>query len=286
MSRVLIAGCGDVGMLLGRRLVQAGYDVFGIRRRTELLATEIEPVQVDLYDEKSMRRLPGAVEYVVYAASADEASETAYENAYVRGPRNLINALNDTNTNLKRVIYVSSTRVYSQTNGQWVNECSQTKPVEFRANALMTGERYIRSCGVRAISLRLAGIYGAGRRALIRRVQAGTSCIEKPPRYTNRIHREDCAGVLQHLLELNSPDSTYIGVDHAPAPQCEVMDWIAEQIGVPYPSRIGMTSKDYAPNKRCSNRRLTESGYRFRYPTYREGYASILENSSEKGPLI
>ena len=276
MSRVLIAGCGDVGTHLGQQLVRAGHHVLGLRRQTELLPDEIEPVRVDLCDPQSVRRLPRSVDYIVYALSPDHPSENAYINAYQRGPRILIEGLRDVGATIKRVVYVSSTRVYSQTNGDWVDEDSKTEAVEFRANALIAGERFFASCGLNAVVLRLAGIYGPGRSNLIRRVEAGTTCRESPPRFTNRIHRDDCVGVLQHLLELRSPGSIYVGVDHCPAPQCEVMDWIAERIGVTRPPREALKSTDRVSNKRCSNRRLIASGYRFRYPTYREGYASVL----------
>ena len=125
-----------------------------------------------------------------------------------------------------------------------------------------------------AVVVRFGGIYGPGRNRLIKLVRSGTRCQDEPPNYTNRIHRDDCAGVLMYLLYLDSPESIYLAVDSYPAPQCEIMQWLSQQLGVSAPS------KDRIPgvgaSKRCSNRLLLKSGYELLYPSYREGYAAVL----------
>ena len=133
-----------------------------------------------------------------------------------------------------------------------------------------------------AVSVRFGGIYGEGRTWLVERVRAGARCVAEPPLYTNRIHREDCAGVLAHLLALERPAPCYLAVDGAPAPQCEVMDWIAGRLGLPAPEREAAGAP--RASKRCRNDRLLASGYRLRFPSYREGYGRMLGSGPDPAP--
>jgi nucleoside-diphosphate-sugar epimerase len=100
-------------------------------------------------------------------------------------------------------------------------------------------------------------------------------------RYTNRIHQDDCAGVLRHLMRLESPEAVYVAVDHEPAEIGDVYRFLAECLGVAAPSTADVpgdgSSRRARTNKRCRNTRLVASGYRFRYPTFREGYAELLD---------
>ncbi len=128
--------------------------------------------------------------------------------------------------------------------------------------------------------MRFGGIYGPGRDRLIREVKAGASCVADPPVYTNRIHRDDCAGVLRHLMSLRSPHVVYCGVDSEPAARCVVLDWLADRLGAPPPARLP-PDPSAARGKRVSNARLLESGYDFLYPSFREGYAQVLDALSK-----
>jgi nucleoside-diphosphate-sugar epimerase len=275
MSRVLIAGCGDVGSALGRLLVGAGHRAYGLRRNTDALPAELEPVAADLGEPASLAAaLPREVDVLVYTAAASGFDDAAYRQAYVVGLRNVLGALD--RSRLSRVLFVSSTGVYGQDDGDWVDEDSPTGPPGFSGRRLLEGEAQACSAGVPAVSVRFGGIYGPGRTRLMDRVRSGEGCAAQPVLWTNRIHRDDCAGVLHHLVELERPQATYIGVDCEPAPQCVVMDWLADHMGVPHPPRTAPGMRRRGGNKRCSNQRLMDSGYRFVYPTFREGYAQVL----------
>ena len=134
--------------------------------------------------------------------------------------------------------------------------------------------------------VRFAGIYGPGRGWMIERARAGASCTGDPPKFTNRIHRDDCAGALAHLVELDDRcDDVYIGVDDAPAEECEVLEWLAARLGAPAPRRVrGGEAAAQGSGKRCRNARLRASGYRFRHPTFREGYAAVLAGEGVRYP--
>jgi nucleoside-diphosphate-sugar epimerase len=131
--------------------------------------------------------------------------------------------------------------------------------------------------------LRLGGIYGPGRDRTVRRVRSGEA--ECPPRgvYGNRIHRDDAARALRHLLTLPDPESVYLGVDRDPAELREVYGWIAGRVGAADPCADAPPRDDGDPagrrgtNKRCSSERLAASGFEWRYPTYREGYAGLIQ---------
>jgi hypothetical protein len=82
-------------------------------------------------------------------------------------------------------------------------------------------------------------------------------------------------------MNLLNPADLYLGVDDHPAPQCEVLRWLAQRLGVPGPQVVTvatLTEASLRGNKRCSNKRLRESGYRFLYPSYKEGYGAMLNN--------
>ena len=278
MSRVLIAGCGDVGGELARRLLADGHEVYGLRRRTHLLPAGVRPVAADLQDPDSLRAVPDGLDAVCYAAAADEHSPGAYRGAYVDGPRNLLRAA-ARGSMLGRVLYTSSTRVYPQHAGEWVDEDSPTGGDEY-ARLLLEGEGAVRDCAAAAVVVRLAGIYGPGRRRLVERVRAGEPCSAA---YTNRIHRDDCAGLLRHLLRLERPRPLYLGADHEPATQCKVMRWIAGRLGLPAPSPAG--AGEAAGGKRCRNARLVAGGYTFEYRDFRDGYGVLLAgNAAPRGP--
>lgn len=279
MSRILIAGCGDLGTVLGLRLAGAGHAVWGLRRQPQCLPGPLQRIAADLAEPATLGDLPRDLDAVYYTAAASDFSEAAYREAYVTGVENLLAAL-AAQGGPGRMIFVSSTGVYAQAAGERVDEDSPSEPRYFSGRALLAGERRVLAAPCTAVVLRLAGIYGPGRERLIRQVRAGEPCAAEPPVYTNRIHRDDCAGVLAHLLDLDHPGSIYLGVDHVPAPQCEVMDWIAGRLGLPPPPRLPAGGgSPRRGSKRCSNRRLLASGYRFRYPSYREGYAALLQQA-------
>ena len=276
MGGVLIGGCGDVGTALGVRLARAGLAVWGLRRDPAGLPAPLIPVRADLTRPETLVHLPPEPDLVCYAAAADGFSEPAYRAAYVTGVGNLIAAL--AGRPVRRFVFVSSTAVYAQADGEWVDEASPTEPAGFSGACLLEGERLVLHGPFPGVVLRLGGIYGPGRTRLIEAARRGEPCAHEPPRYTNRIYRDDCAGALAHVLEMEAPEAVYLGVDHAPAPECEVMDWLADALGVPRPPRgdgRGRGSPQRG-NKRCRNGRLVASGYRFRYPTYREGYTALL----------
>jgi nucleoside-diphosphate-sugar epimerase len=132
---------------------------------------------------------------------------------------------------------------------------------------------------VSAVVLRLGGIYGSARDGAIERALQAQPA--GPPRYTNRIHRDDCAGALLHLLTLPNPDPLYLGVDNDPADRRTIAAWLYARLdGTPANRPTPPKTRRARSNKRCSNERLLASGYAFRYPTFREGFAALLDGGT------
>ncbi len=280
MERILIAGCGDVGSRFGSLMARRGQRVWGLKRRPDTLPDDIEPVAADLNDPATLKDLPPELTLVAYTASADDRSEETYRRAYVDGVRNLLDALESKGQTPRRILFTSSTSVYCQQDGSWVDETSPTEPGSFTGRRVLEGEKLLADGPFPAVSLRLGGIYGPGRTRLLDRVRRGEArCPEGPPLYTNRIHSDDAAAALAHLSLLENVSSLYLGVDRKPAALCEVLRFLARRLDAPPPRTEPVDpAASGSGSKRCSSRRLFDSGFRFRYPTYRDGYAELLQS--------
>lgn len=286
-ERVLIAGCGFVGCELARQLCAAGHEVWGLSRSAPSLPAGANWLSGDLTKPDSLAALP-PVDHVVFSASAGESSDERYRDVYVRGLQNVLHAVRRHSP--ARLCFVSSTAVYHQTDGSWVDEDSPTQPSHFAGVRTLEAERVARDSGIRAVVLRCAGIYGPGRTRLIDSVRGGTARWSPgAPHFTNRIHRDDVAGAVAHLLFLPDPNPVYIGVDLEPAPERDVYRFLAQQLGVAEPPCEPKPASGRAGgNKRCDGARLRASGYSFRFPTFREGYGAMLNamerDSDASGP--
>lgn len=267
--RVLIAGCGYVGGVLAGDLAARGDKVFGLRRNPSRLPSAVTPIAADLSVPDTLRSVPRDLDAVVYAVSADARDDAAYRRAYVEGVERLCDVVVPA-----RFVFVSSTSVYGQAGGEWVDEDSPTEPRAFSGRRVLEGERLARS-SPGGVAIRFGGIYGPGRTRLRDSVAEGRARW-RPQHFTNRIHRDDCAGALRHLLDLERPESLYVGVDREPSEERVVLAWLADRAGVEAPSPVepGAETRGVG-SKRCSSRRLVESGYVFRYPTFRDGYAAL-----------
>lgn len=270
---VLIAGCGDVGCQLGLNLLDQGLEVYGLRRNIDPLPSGIQGIAANLSDPETLHDLPAST-IVVYAVAASSHDEAGYRQAYCEGLQNLLASLPEPP---KHLFFTSSTSVYHQNDNSWVDERSPTEPTRFSGQIMLEAEHIALHSKIPATIVRFSGIYGPGRNHLLNQARSGRSAPSEPVLFSNRIHRDDCADMLAYLVSrsLNGHPLApiYLATDDDPAPLHEVSEWLAEKLGVEITDH---SAGRRTGSKRCSNRLLRATGYNFRYPSYRDGYLSVL----------
>ena len=276
--RVLIAGCGDVGNVLAAALQQDGHHVFGLKRNTSTLPEGVQPVGADLLDPATLKDLPADIDWLVFMPTPASRDRAGYEAIFIQGWKNLWAALKRTPA---RTLLVSSTAVFGEDNGGIVTEKTIPGPTGFNGKVLLEMEQFASRCTENLVVVRISGIYGPGRERLIRLAASdGLEVQQFPPQFTNRIHRDDAAAALKHLLEIDEPDALYLATDDQPAPRYEVVEWLAKVQGCASPK--GITDENASRGKRVSNRRLRDSGFSLSYPDYKTGYSAVLKLHSPK----
>lgn len=277
-ERVLMAGCGRLGQAVGLRLKEQGARVFGLRRNPADLPAGIVPLKADLMCAHELTdRLPQDISLIYYIVTPQHFDDQSYRLAFVTGLANLRTALNQQGQTPRRLVFVSSTGVYGHQADEWIDEASPTEPQRFSGERLLEAERLALESPWPSAIARLGGIYGPGRDMFIAKVRAGEPC--RPAGFTNRIHAADAAAMLAHLGRSTTPAGIYLGVDDEPCTQCQVMDYIAEQLGLPRPPRDAANAANTrgVGSKRGDNSKLKQSGYSFLYPTFRDGYAALIQ---------
>ena len=281
---VLIVGCGYVGLELGRQLTPA-HRVTGVRRSAEGLQevsdAGLEAVHADATNQTDLLTFP-SVDVVVYAASAGAGSSA--RETYVEGQKAVIDHYGDRRDRPDRFVYTSSTGVYGDHDGAWVDEETPLEPATDRERTLVEAERIAREHGNSAIDrtvVRFGGLYGPGRSPVDRYLDGPIS-----PGYTNFVHRDDAAGAVAHLLTDDVGRNTVVNVvDDEPQSRPDLADQFATLEGVEPPEVVPLESRDLSPgrrdrlaaNKRVSNERLHALGYDLRYPTVADGVRDGLD---------
>jgi nucleoside-diphosphate-sugar epimerase len=295
--RVLIVGCGYVGVPLGGALVKLGHEVFGVRRSNgadaEITAAGIKPIVADITQPGDLARLPGPFDWVVNLVSSSKGGADEYRAVYLDGMRNLLNCLAATPP--KKFVYTSSTSVYGQTDGSPVKENSYTTPVTETGKLLVEAEKLLLTEAaakkIPAVILRAAGIYGPGRGHLFLQYLRNEARIEgKGERLLNMIHRDDLVGCIIAALKSGRAGEVYNAVDDEPVSQLNFFRWLSEAIGKYLPpvaseAEMGQRKRGVT-SKKVQNRRLKmELGYLFKFPTFRQGYTEEMIRLERAGQL-
>lgn len=275
-ERILLAGCGDLGLRAAQRLLAQGKEVFALRRSPPADdADGIRWLRGDLTRPDTLRALPADISRVVYSPTPGARDEAAYRAVFVEGLQHLMAALVD--APLRRVLFVSSSAVYGEHGDAWVDEATPTDPPGFNGRVLLEAERWLAAQPVPSVTLRLAGIYGPGRLQLVERIRAGQARVRRdPPHWSNRIHADDAAAAMTHLLSLHAPEPVYVGVDDTPLPMHVLYEHLAGLVGAPRPEEGAAPAG--VGSKRLRNARLRGSGFVFRWGDAREGYAALLRD--------
>lgn len=277
-ERVLLAGCGDLGERVARRLLARGDAVFALRRHPPAQSVDgITWLAGDMTSPDRLPPLPSGITQLVHLPTPGGRDEAAYRAVFVDGLRHVMAALDA--ASLKRVLFVSSTAVYGESGGGWVDEDTPPDPPGFNGAVLWEAERWLAVQPVCGIALRLAGLYGPGRLQLIERLRAGQARVPRAQvHWSNRIHVDDAAAAIAHLLALPDPRLCYVGADDTPLPIDVLYDHLAALVGAPPPADgpgpAGIGSK------RLRNARLHASGWAPQWPDARRGYVALLGHAT------
>ncbi|MDL0129424.1 SDR family oxidoreductase [Halobacterium salinarum] len=293
--RVAILGCGYVGCALARRLLAAGHDVVGVCRSPDSLdavrETGATAVRADVTDAASLAAVPDA-DAVVFAASSGGRGADAAREVYVDGLRTVVEQFGGRDDPPEQLVYTSSTGVYGDHDGDWVDEETSLDPTTEKTAALVDAERVALTDapehGLDPTVVRFAGLYGPDRYRLTRYLDGPVT-----EGYLNMIHRDDAAGVVAFALTDADAD-VLLAVDDDPVSKWAFADWLADEAGVPQPAKQTVAERIAAgdlstpaerrlrTSKRCSNDRLTELGYSFAHPTFRSRYQAAIR-AHERG---
>jgi nucleoside-diphosphate-sugar epimerase len=288
MTRVAILGCGYIGLELGRQLTARGHEVVGVRRSPEgcesIEDAGFRSVRADLTDPDDLARVPDA-DVLVFAASSGGRDAAAAREVYVRGLETVLGEFSQRADPPERLLYTSSTGVYGDHDGGWVDEETEVEPTTEKTRVLREAEEVALDSSIAGTVVRFAGLYGPDRYRLERYLEGPVT-----EGYLNMIHREDAAGTVRYLIEEGlARGEVVLAVDDEPASKWDFADWLAEQCGVSEPGKETKEERLSDPDlseparrrletsKRCSNERLQELGYEFSYPTYREGYHEAVK---------
>jgi nucleoside-diphosphate-sugar epimerase len=279
--QVLILGCGDIGTRVGLSLLERDWRVAAARRNPDRLPDQFDRHKVNLTEQASWDQLDTvAPDYVVVTPTPQSYDPAGYQAGFAVVAKTL--ASQKWIAQCRRVIWVSSTRVYRESEGGWVDEHSPLNLDEAQAGSMIAGEAAIRRAATATI-IRPAGVYGDPEGMLMRRVQAGEGGATDAL-YGNRIHREDLSRLIAHCLERDhagqSVPPTMVGADHDQAPTHEIEDWLADQIGV----TLNRPSDPSPPraHRRCRNSLLERIGFTLSYPTWCEGYRAALDALAQR----
>ncbi|AHG03112.1 sugar epimerase/dehydratase [Halobacterium sp. DL1] len=288
---VAVLGCGYVGLELCRQLTVGGHDTVGVRRSPDgidaILEAGFEAVRADVTDADSLATIPD-VDAVVFAASSGGRGADAAREVYVDGLRTAVEQFGSRENPPDQFVYTSSTGVYGDHGGDWVDEETALDPTTEKTTVLAEAERVAleegSAAGMDPTVVRFAGLYGPDRYRLTRYLDGPVT-----EGYLNMVHRTDAAGVVRFALT-DADEDVLLAVDDEPVSKWAFADWLADECGVSRPDKQTVeerldegdlstpAERRLRTSKRCSNDRLRELGYGFSYPTYREGYRPAIES--------
>ncbi len=283
MAKILLLGCGSLGLKLARRLIKEDHGVIAIKRSP--LSESVVGLRVILTDitcAAEVTKIPTDIDQIVVLLTPSERNERAYETLYHDGLNNIFAHFFNIQHH-PHWLFVSSASVYAQSSGEWVDEDSPAQATSFNGRSLRLAEQNLWAQSASNTVVRFSGIYGPGRESLVYRVREGVPVQYEPPYYTNRIHEEDCIGVLCFLIEQRLSgqpiENLYVATDSEPVSLGNVVLWLSKLIACLEPP-ANVASRDIrSSNKKCSNSRLLSLGYSFRYPSYKEGYEAFFNAS-------
>jgi nucleoside-diphosphate-sugar epimerase len=287
MKRLLIVGCGDIALRALPQLVR-NYRVCGLAHKSEqadrIVALGAIPITGDLDQPATLQALGGAADLVLHLAPPGESGERDQRSA------NLIAAL--TARPPERLVYISTSGVYGDCGGAWVDEERPLAPQNLRAVRRVDAERSLlawgKRCGVAVVILRVPGIYAAERLPLAQLKRGAPVLRAEDDVYTNHIHADDLAAICQTALARGTGGRAYNASDDSEIKMGDYFDLVADRARLPRPPRVARAAAEAGAiaeglmsfmreSRRLSNTSLkAELGVRLRYPSVYEGVPPVV----------
>jgi hypothetical protein len=277
---MLFLGFGFSARALARQLDRTEWNVSGTSRTADGIA-DIETSGVHGIDFRSLSNIPGDVTHIVSSIPPGEEGDPVVNR--------FGDELGKRARQLQWVGYLSTTGVYGDHAGGWVDENTALTPNTERGRRRLEAEQQWlqlrRDCGLPVHIFRLAGIYGPGRNTLNSLRDGTARRVIKPGQVFSRIHVDDIAGVLLASMARPNPGGAYNVTDDEPCPPQDVVTFAAGLLGLEPPPEIpfedaklsSMARSFFSDSKRVSNQRVKkELGYQLIYPTYREGLKALV----------
>ena len=280
--RTLIIGCGYTGEALGKRLFSIGHKVSGILRNKEnnarLIELGITPLNLDITKTSEIQQIPNNYDNIIISVSSSRGGLDAYKNVFGKGMINISNWLQT--QSIKSVVFISSTSVYRETDGEWVNEEINNPPSNSTSKILLRAEQLVTNIDYPVTILRSSGIYGPRRGYLFNQYMKGIAKIDgKGERFINMVHRNDLVEAI--ITSLQKPGGIYNITDDEPVTQFEFFKWLSSTTGRPMPPNAPpidpSTRKRGITNKRVSNKLFKDKfEFNYVYSTFRDGLTEEL----------
>lgn len=291
----LIFGCGYLGERVAQRWCEAGHDVAVVtrsRHRAEAFEGQgFQAIVADITRPESLTSLPAA-ESVLFAVGYDRSSGPPITEVYAGGVRNVLAALP---ADTGRFIYISTTGVYGNADGDWVDEQTPPDPQREGGRASLAAEQAlaVHLLGTHGVILRLAGIYGPGRVPFLDQLHSGEPIPTLGEGYLNLIHVDDAVAAVLAAEEatVNDGPLVYCISDGRPVERGQFYAEAARQIGAAAPQFVAPDPASPRVARATANRRvrndlmLAQLRVRLNYPDCRAGLAAILNDARQNsGP--
>lgn len=239
MRRLLIVGCGDVALRAVKRLLPA-FHIYALthtpERADELRAAGITPIIGDLDHPETLTKLAGLAHGVLHFAPPQNAGEAD------RRTQHLLAALGKGEILPQRLVYISTTGVYGNCDGNWVDETRRTAPSTARAKRRLSAESQLRQWGIkRSVTvsiLRVPGIYAQDRLPLERLKKGLPTLVAAEDSYTNHIHADDLARIAAAAMFRGRPGRIYNTADDSNLKMGDWFDFLATRFNLPKPKRV------------------------------------------------
>ena len=280
----MIVGCGYLGRRVARRWLAGGAQVAAVARSAaraaEFRGEGMEAIEADVAEPGTLAALPEC-ETLVYAVGYDAKSGRSREAVQIEGLKSVLDALAG---RCDRVLFVSTTGVYAQDDGGWVDETSPTEPETDGGRAALAAEAVLEAhpLGARSAVFRMAGLYGPGRVPRRESIVRGEPIATLANGYLNLIHADDAAAVLVLAAAAADVRGVYCVADGHPVVRRDYFAEVARLYGAPAPTFVEPPADAVkrgrgGTSKRVSNRRLMDTlAPKLAYPTYREGLAASV----------